>query len=218
MDKGYTFIKRFSDLAVSITGFMLVSPIIIISATLIWLEDRTANPFIMQERIGIGDKSFHLIKLRTMRTVRFQNGRKLTDAERLLKTGKLFRKFSIDELPQLVNVLRGDMSLIGPRPMPVAYLPYFRPEERVRHKVRPGMSGLAQVKGRNFLTWDEKFAYDIQYIEKFGPWLDVQIFFRTIMRLLLPSGVGTRGEDLPTASLHEVREPWDSICKTARVE
>ena len=146
-----------------------------------------------------------------MRIERFRDGRKLTDAERLLWLGKWFRKFSIDELPQLVNVIRGQMSFIGPRPMPVAYQPYFRPEERLRHSVRPGMSGLAQVSGRNFLTWDQKFALDVEYVRHFGPWQDLKIFLLTLWKLLASSGVATRGQDLATQSLHEVREPWTDI-------
>lgn len=202
----YARAKRGVDLALGVFGSLLSAPIIAVAATAIWLEDRSGSPFLQQERLGLGERPFHVLKLRTMRTERFRDGRKLTDAERMLWTGRIFRKLSIDELPQVLNVLKGEMSLIGPRPMPVAYQPYFRPEERARFSVRPGMSGLAQVKGRNFLTWDEKFAYDIEYIERFGPLQDLRIFWLTLARLLVPTGVGTRGDDIPVESLHEVRE------------
>lgn len=203
----YFFVKRGLDLCGSVFGLILVGPIILGSAFLVWLEDRSCSPFFRQSRIGIDERQFSLYKLRTMRSHRYASGRKLMDSERLLKTGRIFRKFSIDELPQFFNILRGDMSFIGPRPMPVAYLHYFRPEERVRHTVRPGMSGLAQVSGRNFLSWDEKFALDVEYVRNFGLMQDVKIFFLTLWKVLIPSGVGTRGEDLPVQSLHEVREP-----------
>lgn len=202
--------KRGLDIAGSVAGIAVAGPIIGIAALIIWLEDRSTSPFLAQERIGRGERPFRLWKLRTMKESRYDNGRKLTDSERLLRSGRLFRKLSIDELPQLLNVLRGEMSFIGPRPMPVTYLPYFRPEERVRHEVRPGMSGLAQVSGRNFLSWDEKFALDVKYTQNMGPMLDLKIFLLTVLKVLVPSGIGVRGEDLPTISLHEEREPWPS--------
>jgi len=203
----YSSIKRFFDFLGAIIGLAGASPVILGSLLLTWLEDRGAAPIFTQQRIGRDGKVFKLIKLRTMRVARFDHDRKLTDAERMLRSGRIFRKLSIDELPQLINVLRGEMSFIGPRPMPVAYEPYFRPEERLRHTVRPGMSGLAQISGRNFLSWDEKFALDVEYVRNFGLVQDARIFFLTLWKVLIPSGVGTRGEDLPTQSLHEVRKP-----------
>jgi undecaprenyl phosphate N,N'-diacetylbacillosamine 1-phosphate transferase len=202
------FLKRLFDFVGALLGLLFCSPIIAVAAFVIWLEDRTTSPFLAQERIGLGERSFRLWKLRTMRHSRFENGRKLSDAERLLRSGRLFRKLSVDELPQLLNVLRGEMSFIGPRPMPVTYWPYFRPEERVRHDVRPGMSGLAQVSGRNFLSWDRKFALDVQYVRDMSLILDLKIFLLTVLKVLVPSGVGVRGEDLAANSLHEEREPW----------
>jgi lipopolysaccharide/colanic/teichoic acid biosynthesis glycosyltransferase len=204
----YAPVKRAVDLAGALVGVILAGPVVAVAALLIWLEDREASPFFHQERIGMSERNFRLLKLRTMHVARFDGERKLSDKERMLRTGGLFRKLSIDELPQLVNVLRGEMSFIGPRPMPVIYQPYFRPKERLRHSVRPGMSGLAQVSGRNFLSWDDKFALDVEYVRHFGLIQDLRIFFLTLWKLAVPSGVGTRGEDLPTQSLHEVREPW----------
>ena len=216
MSQGFARIKRVLDILGALVGLLIVAPIIGMAALVLFFEDHSASPFLAQERIGLGAKPFKLLKLRTMRDARFEGGRKLTDAERLLGFGKLFRKLSIDELPQLINVLRGDMSFIGPRPMPIAYLPYFRPEERVRHDVRPGMSGLAQVSGRNFLSWDEKFALDVHYVQNMGLLLDLKIFVLTVLKVLIPAGVGVRGDDLATVSLHEEREPWAAASKSHR--
>jgi undecaprenyl phosphate N,N'-diacetylbacillosamine 1-phosphate transferase len=210
MTPPYSLVKRGFESLFAATAVLIMGPFTLLAALAIWLEDRSASPFLKQERIGMGERTFQLFKLRTMRLERYRDGRKLTDAERLLATGRLFRKLSIDELPQLVNVLRGEMSLIGPRPMPVTYLPYFRVEERVRHAVRPGMSGLAQVSGRNFLSWDEKFALDVRYVQNMSLTLDLKIFLLTLLKVLVPSGVGVGGEDLRTVSLHEEREPWPS--------
>lgn len=210
MAQAFLSIKRALDFLGALAGLLVAAPVTGIAALVVLLEDRSASPFLAQERIGRGEMPFRLWKLRTMKEPRFEGGRKLSDAERLLGSGRLFRKLSIDELPQLVNVLRGDMSFIGPRPMPLAYLPYFRPAERMRHNVRPGMSGLAQVKGRNFLSWDEKFALDVEYVQNISFMLDLKIFVLTIIKVLMPSGVGVRGEDLTTVSLHEEREPWGS--------
>jgi undecaprenyl phosphate N,N'-diacetylbacillosamine 1-phosphate transferase len=204
----YAQLKRIIDFLSALLGIIVVGPIILFSALVVWIEDRSASPFLKQERIGMGEQPFILLKLRTMRSERFRDDRKLTDSERMLRTGRLFRKFSVDELPQLVNLIRGQMSLIGPRPMPIVYLPYFTPEERARHLVRPGMSGLAQVNGRNFLTWEQKFAFDVKYVENICLRLDIVIFIQTLSRLALPSDVGIRGETLSTRSLHEERKPW----------
>jgi undecaprenyl phosphate N,N'-diacetylbacillosamine 1-phosphate transferase len=201
-------IKRIFDFFGAFLLLVFLAPISFISMLMVWIEDPTLGPVIIQERIGKGEKPFRLYKLRTMRGPKMIGDRRLSDAERLLFFGRIFRRYSVDELPQLWNVLKGDMSFIGPRPMPVTYLPYFRPAERVRHSVRPGLSGLAQINGRNFLSWDEKFAFDIEYIEKQSFGLDLKIFFMTIFKVVLPSGVGVRGEDLPTVSLNEERKPW----------
>ena len=209
MNPCYMVAKRLLDLGAAMVAMVVAGPVILIAALVVWLEDRSAAPFIVQERIGRNERPFGLIKLRSMRSVRFSGGRKLTDAERMLLSGGLFRKYSVDELPQLMNVILGHMSLIGPRPMPIAYLPYFTPLERCRHQVRPGMSGLAQVNGRNFLTWEQKFALDVTYVERCGPRIDLEIFLKTLRQLLHPTDVGVRGVDLPVISLHEERRPWN---------
>jgi undecaprenyl phosphate N,N'-diacetylbacillosamine 1-phosphate transferase len=204
----YIKLKQAIDFFIACIGLLGFSPIIFLSALLVWLEDSSASPLLKQERIGLDEQPFMLFKLRTMSSERFRDGRKLADSERMLRSGRVFRKFSVDELPQLVNLIRGEMSLIGPRPMPIVYLPYFTPQERVRHRVRPGMSGLAQVNGRNFLTWEQKFAFDVKYVENISFRLDINIFVKTIFRLVFPLDVGIRGESLSSTSLHEEREPW----------
>lgn len=206
----YPALRRAIDVAAVFVALALFGVVIVVCALIVWIEDRSESPFIRQERIGRGERPFFLIKLRTMRTERFRDGRKLTDAERMLRCGQGLRKYSLDELPQLVNVLKGDMTLIGPRPMPIIYLPYFTPTERRRHAVRPGMSGLAQVNGRNFLSWDEKFALDVAYVDALGPRIDLDILLRTLLRLVRPEDVGVRGADLPVTSLHEQRKPWNA--------
>ena len=204
----YIVLKRAIDLFCSFFVILFSWPIILFAALLVWLEDPSHSPFLKQHRIGLHETPFTLLKLRTMTSDRFRDGRKLTDSERMLRIGRLFRKFSIDELPQLVNLIRGDMSFIGPRPMPVVYLPYFTPKERVRHQVRPGMSGLAQVNGRNYLSWDEKFAFDIKYVENFSLSLDLIILFKTLFRLVLPFDVVISGENITSISLNEERKPY----------
>lgn len=201
-------LKRAIDFLSACVGILVLWPIIFFSALLVWLEDPSASPFLKQERLGLDEQPFALFKLRSMLSERFRDGRKLSDSERMLRSGRFFRKFSVDELPQLVNLIRGEMSLIGPRPMPVIYLPYFTPQERVRHNVRPGMTGLAQVNGRNYLSWEQKFAFDVKYVEKISFRLDITIFVKTLFRLLLPFDVGIRGENLSNTSLHEERKPW----------
>lgn len=203
--RGYRVVKRGADTLLACLGTLMSLPLVVPAALAVWLEDRSGSPFLRQTRLGRRERPFDLLKLRTMRAERFRDGRKLTDAERMLRTGRILRKLSIDELPQLMNILRGDMSLIGPRPMPVVYQPFFTDEERERHSVRPGMSGLAQVRGRNFLTWEEKSTLDIEYVRNLGPSQDLRIFFLTLWKLIRPQGVGTRGKDIPVESLHEVR-------------
>ena len=204
----YIDIKRSMDLFLSLFAIIISGPIILLSALFIWFEDPSDSPFLKQQRIGLHENPFSLFKLRTMSSERFRNGRKLTDSERMLSTGRFFRKFSIDELPQLVNLIRGEMSFIGPRPMPVVYLPYFTPKERVRHQVRPGMSGLAQVNGRNFLSWEQKFTFDVKYVENICLSLDLVILFKTLLHLVFPFDVGIRGKNLTSTSLNEERKPY----------
>jgi undecaprenyl phosphate N,N'-diacetylbacillosamine 1-phosphate transferase len=212
----YTLLKAFIDRIFAVFFLLLAFPLISISAMVIWLAGDRGSPFILQDRIGLDEQPFKLIKLRTMKNQRFDGERKLSDAERMIPGGRFFRKWSIDELPQLINVLKGEMSFIGPRPMPVAYREYFRPSERIRHSVRPGLSGLAQVSGRNRLTWDEKFSLDVDYVNRLSLRLDSMILLKTIEKLLQGADVTVRGRDSVQASLNEVRKPWKDETVDAR--
>ena len=147
------------------------------------------NPFFTQERPGKDEKIFKLIKFRSMDNRKDKNGKLLPDEVRLNKYGRFIRKTSLDELPEAFNIIKGDMSVIGPRPLLVKYLPYYSEEERVRHCVRPGLSGLAQVNGRNAISWEEKFAYDVSYVNHITFLLDVSIFCKTILLVLKREGI-----------------------------
>ena len=147
------------------------------------------NPFFTQERPGKDEKIFKLIKFRSMDNRKDQNGNLLPDEVRLNRYGRFIRKTSLDELPEAFNIIKGDMSVIGPRPLLVKYLPYYSEEERVRHCVRPGLSGLAQVNGRNAISWEEKFAYDVSYVNHITFLLDVSIFCKTILLVLKREGI-----------------------------
>ena len=142
------------------------------------------NPFFTQDRPGKDEKIFKLIKFRTMTNAKDKDGNLLPDADRLTKYGEFLRNTSLDELPELINILKGDMSVIGPRPLLVQYLPYYTEVERHRHDVRPGLSGLAQVNGRNNVTWEEKFAWDVKYVENMNLILDIEILCKTVFNVL----------------------------------
>ena len=150
------------------------------------------NPFFTQLRPGKNEKIFKLIKFRTMSNARDKDGKLLPDNIRLNKYGKLLRSTSLDELPELINILIGDMSIVGPRPLLVEYLPYYTEEEKHRHDVRPGLTGLAQVNGRNFVEWDKRLAYDIQYVNELSFVNDIKIIFSTVGKVLKRSGVAEK--------------------------
>ncbi|MBI2515847.1 MAG: sugar transferase [Opitutae bacterium] len=150
--------------------------------------------FFRQERTGRGEKPFVIVKFRTMRDARDASGRLLSDAERLTSFGKWLRSSSLDELPELFNVLRGEMSLVGPRPLFAHYLTRYSVEQRRRHEVPPGLTGLAQVNGRNALSWEDKFAWDVRYVDERSFWLDLQILGRTAIQVLLRRGISAPGE------------------------
>ena len=154
------------------------------------------KPFFYQLRPGKGERIFKIIKFKTMNDRRDANGQLLPDAERLTKIGTFVRKTSLDEIPQLLNVLKGDMSLIGPRPLLVKYLPYYSKREQLRHTVRPGITGLAQVNGRNKLNWDDRLELDAQYVENLSFLLDIKILFRTIVNVLLRKDIAVGYIDL----------------------
>lgn len=194
----YIHFKRFLDICISATILLVFSPLLLITSVLIRMN--MGKPvFFHQIRPGKNERTFSVCKFRTMRDAYDKNGNPLPDAERLTKLGKFIRTTSIDELPQMFNVLKGDMSLIGPRPLLVEYLPLYNARQRRRHEVRPGISGLAQVNGRNAISWEEKFEYDVQYVENFGFMMDAKIFYKTILNILKRKDISASGE----ATMHK---------------
>lgn len=175
------FFKRFLDFTLSLIAIIILSPIYIIVAILIRIK--LGSPVIFcQERPGKDEKVFKMYKFRTMTDAKDENGNLLPDDIRLTSFGKKIRATSLDELPELFNILKGDMSLIGPRPLLVKYLPYYTDEERHRHDVRPGLTGLAQISGRNYLSWKERFKLDCQYVNRISFILDLSIILKTIIK------------------------------------
>lgn len=190
------FFKRFIDILCALAAIIVFSWLYIIVAILVRIK--LGSPIIFkQERPGKNEKIFKLYKFRTMTDERDENGELLPDDVRLTKFGRMLRRTSLDELPEAFNILKGDMSVIGPRPLAVQYLPYYSKEERHRHDVRPGLSGLAQVNGRNAVNWEEKFAYDIEYVNKITFSRDVKIILQTVKIALKQESIGVRGVDAP---------------------
>ena len=189
----YDVQKRTLDVVVAAVGLVVLSPLLCVIALAVRL--RMGSPVLFrQTRPGRGGRPFELLKFRTMTDRRGPDGALLPDADRLTAIGRLLRKTSFDELPELVNVLRGDMSLVGPRPLLMEYLPLYTPEQARRHEVRPGITGWAQVNGRNATTWDERFAYDRYYVEHRSWRLDLDILKRTIGQVVTGAGVSAPGE------------------------
>ncbi len=180
-------VKRIIDMALSLCGIIVLSPVYLVLWVLI--RCKLGKPVLFtQERPGKKEKIFKLYKFRSMTDERDENGQLLPDEVRLTRFGKLLRSTSLDELPELFNILKGDMSLIGPRPLLVKYLPYYTEEERHRHDVRPGLTGLAQVNGRNALGWEDRFAYDLEYVEKCSLLMDLKILGMTVGKVLKRTG------------------------------
>jgi lipopolysaccharide/colanic/teichoic acid biosynthesis glycosyltransferase len=191
------YFKRLFDFLAAFFGLLLLSPIFIIVMIGLYFANQ-GKPFFFQERPGLNERIFKIIKFKSMNDKKDKEGNLLSDAERLTKVGAFVRKTSLDEIPQLINVLKGDMSLIGPRPLLVRYLPYYSKREKLRHTVRPGITGLAQVNGRNFLMWDERLEMDVQYVENLSFFSDMQILVKTIQGVInrkdieiIPSKLGT---------------------------
>lgn len=182
------FIKRPLDFVLSLCAIMVLSPLLII-LTIIGLMVMKGNPFFTQERPGKEEKIFKLIKFRTMTCEKDENGELLPDEKRLTKYGKFLRSTSLDELPELINILIGDMSVIGPRPLLVKYLPLYSDEQKQRHLVRPGLTGLAQANGRNAVSWEEKFAYDVEYVHNITFLNDLKILFKTVAAVFAREGI-----------------------------
>lgn len=186
------YVKRILDILISLVGLIILSPIFLIVAILVKIK--LGSPiFFKQERPGKDEKIFKLYKFRSMSDKKDENGKLLPDKERLTKFGKILRSTSLDELPELFNILKGDMSLIGPRPLAVCYLPYYNEKEKHRHDVRPGLTGLAQINGRNALNWEERFAYDIEYINNITFMNDMKIFFKTFIKVFKKEDIVIRG-------------------------
>lgn len=189
-----SFGKRLMDVVLSLMAIILFSPVLVIVAVLIRIK--LGRPVIFrQDRPGKDEKVFTLYKFRTMIDARDDQGELLPDSERLTGFGHMLRSTSLDELPELFNILKGDMSIVGPRPLRIEYLPYYSEEQRRRHSVLPGLTGLAQIKGRNAIMWDERFAYDIEYVDNITFLTDLQIILATIKKVLLRDDIGARLEE-----------------------
>ena len=184
------YIKRPMDFVLSLCAISVLSPILIILTLVGWMVMK-GNPFFTQERPGKNEKIFKLIKFRTMTCEKDEKGELLPDEMRLTKYGSFLRSTSFDELPELINILIGDMSIIGPRPLLVKYLPLYNEEQRKRHLVRPGLSGLAQANGRNAVSWEEKFAYDVEYVHNITFIGDVKIILKTVSAVFAREGINS---------------------------
>lgn len=197
-------IKRLLDFFVSLTALLILSPLLIV--VILWLHfaNKGGGAFFTPMRPGKDGKLFKIIKFKTMTDEKDANGNLLPDVKRLTAIGRFVRVTSIDELMQLVNVLKGDMSFVGPRPLGAPNLPYYNEQEMHRHDVRPGITGLAQVNGRTSVAWPQRFAYDLEYVEKMSFWLDVKILFLTVYKVLKRSDVGV--EKSGTSPFPEFRE------------
>lgn len=188
------FFKRVFDFWIALVALICLSPVLMVVTVWLHFANKGAGAFFLQERPGLHGKVFKIIKYKTMTDERGADGELLPDAERLTRVGRFVRSTSIDELPQLINVLKGDMSLIGPRPLLVKYLPLYSAEQARRHDVRPGITGWAQVNGRNAISWGEKFRLDVWYVDNVSLKTDLQIIFITIKKVLCRSDISQQGE------------------------
>lgn len=187
----YKHIKRGLDFSVALGALLVLSPLMLVVSILIKLN-RDGPVLFKQERPGLNGKIFTVYKFRTMSVKTHDaNGKELSDFERMSKIGNLLRKTSIDELPQFINILKGDMSFIGPRPLLTEYLELYTPEQMRRHEARPGISGWAQINGRNTITWEEKFMYDVEYVDKMSFKMDMYIFIQTILNVIKQDGINS---------------------------
>ena len=185
------YIKRALDFIISLLALTVLSPLLLV-LTLVGAVKMRGNPFFVQERPGRNGRVFRLIKLRSM-TNEKKNGELLPDEERLTGYGRFLRRTSLDELPELLNILVGHMSIVGPRPLLVKYLPLYNEHQARRHEVRPGLTGWAQVNGRNNISWTKKFEYDVYYVDHIGPMMDGKVFFTTIKKVLLRKDINQEG-------------------------
>lgn len=190
-------IKRLLDFLLSLIAIVVLSPVLVI-LTLVGAVKMKGNPFFTQDRPGLHEKIFKLIKFRTMTNEKDENGELLPDEKRLNGYGRFLRSTSLDELPELFNILKGDMAIIGPRPLLVQYLPYYTEKERHRHDVRPGLSGLAQVNGRNLVKWDQRLAYDVEYVDNLTFLGDIKIVIQTIKKVLAREDIAVDTDTVET--------------------
>ena len=188
------FFKRFLDFWISFIALICISPVLVIVTVWLHFANKGAGAFFFQERPGKDAKIFKVIKFKTMTDERDAEGNLLPDAQRLTRVGRFVRSTSLDELPQLINVLKGDMALIGPRPLLVKYLPLYSEEQMRRHEVRPGISGWAQCHGRNAISWTEKFKLDVWYVDHCTLWTDFKVIWITVMKVLKREGISEEGQ------------------------
>lgn len=187
------YFKRLFDFLIALIALLLLSPVFLLVTFGLFFANN-GTPFFLQTRPGKNEKLFRIVKFKTMNDKKDAAGNLLSDGERLTKIGTLVRKTSLDEIPQLLNVLKGDMSLIGPRPLLVQYLPLYNAAQKQRHNVRPGITGWAQVNGRNAISWEQKFAYDVWYVENCSFVLDIKILVLTIKKVFVREGISQKGE------------------------
>ena len=194
MIEPYLLFKRLMDVALALVLLVFLSPITLLSLLIQWLEIGS-SPIFFQERPGRNEKIFKIFKLKTMNEKRGADGELLEDSLRITRLGAFFRSTSIDELPQLVNVLKGEMSFVGPRPLLKEYLPLYNEHQKQRHLVRPGITGLAQINGRNAISWDDKFDFDVNYVNDLSFALDLQILIKTVLKVIKRQGI-QRGREV----------------------
>ncbi|MEP5341509.1 MAG: sugar transferase [Algibacter sp.] len=196
--KTYLILKRILDLLISIFAFLMLFPLFIIVYIILYiLNNRKALFF--QERPGKDEKVFKIIKFKTMNDKKDAHGEFLPFEKRVTKIGLFIRNYSLDEIPQLLNVIKGDMSIVGPRPLLTQYLPLYNEEQKKRHNVKPGITGWAQIKGRNSISWKQKFSYDVWYVNNISLILDIKILLLTVKRLIIPQGINSaNGLNMPT--------------------
>ncbi|MBQ8127237.1 MAG: sugar transferase [Prevotella sp.] len=188
------YAKRGLDVVLSFAALLVLCPILLVGYILLRIANGKAGAFFLQERPGKNGRIFRIVKFKTMNDRRDADGKLLPDAERLTRIGRIVRSTSIDELPQLWNVLRGDMSLIGPRPLLPQYLPLYNKEQSRRHEVRPGITGWAQCHGRNAISWTEKFRLDVWYVDHLSLWVDLQVILLTVKKVLVREGINETGQ------------------------
>lgn len=201
------FFKRLIDFTFSLMALIVLSPVYLVVTIWLHFANKGAGAFFYQERPGKNEKIFKIYKYKSMTDERDTEGNMLPDAQRLTKVGRFVRATSIDELPQLFNVLKGDMALIGPRPLLVEYLPYYTERERLRHTIRPGIKGYTQVHGRNNLTWDDRLEMDVYYVEHLSLWTDAKIILTTVVNVLSRKDVQVITGDQKTSKLSQQRKP-----------